>query len=65
MDGGSTFAIVAVITSLLTYVGAGDLVPLVGPAIQGLLAIISLAAGIYSWYSHRQKTAAMQSAGIR
>lgn len=64
MDTGSTMAVIAVITSVLTYLGAGDLVPLVGPAIQGALAVISLGAGIWSWYSHKQKTATMVAAGI-
>lgn len=54
-----------VIGSVLTWIGAGDLVPLVGPAAQGVLALVTLGAGIYSWYVHRQKNAAMLTAGIK
>lgn len=64
MDTGAAMAIIAVIGSLLTWLGAGDLVPLVGPAVQGLLTLITFGAGVWSWYSHKQKTAAIQSAGI-
>lgn len=58
IDSGEIAAIVTVVGGLATGFGAGDLVPLIGPAVQGLLAIISLMAGVYSWWSHREKNIA-------
>ena len=62
-DSGTIAAAVAVIGSLLTMLGAGNLVPLVGPAAQGILAVVTLAVGMYSWYSHAHKSAVI-AAGI-
>lgn len=58
MDSGELSSIVAILGGALTYFGAGSLVPDVGPAIQGILALITLGAAAWSWYIHRQVNAA-------
>ena len=64
MDSGSIVAVVSLITGIVTALGYGSLVPLIGPAIQGILALIALGTGIWSVVSHMKKTATIQAAGI-
>lgn len=61
MDSGEISAAVALIGGILTALGAGDAVPFVGPAVQGILAIVSLGAALWSWYIHRQKNATISA----
>lgn len=65
MDAGELSALTTIIAGLLTAFGAGNVVPLVGPAVQGILAVVTLGAAIYSFVVHRQNTAAMVAAGIK
>jgi hypothetical protein len=64
MDSGEISSLVALIGMLLTAFGAGDIVPTIGPAVQGILAIITFGASVWSFISHRNKTVAMTAAGI-
>ncbi len=65
MDSGEITSLAAIVCGLLTAFGAGDLVPFVGPALQGALAIITLITAVASFVSHRNKTVAMVAAGIK
>lgn len=65
MDAGEITALTAVVGGLLAAFGAGDLVPFIGPAVNGLLAVIALGSAITSFISHRNKTNAMVAAGIK
>ncbi len=49
MDAGEVTALVTIIGGIATAFGAGDLVPLVGPAVQGLLALVTLGAAVWSF----------------
>ena len=64
MDAGEIASLVTIIGGILTALGAGNLVPLIGPAVQGVLAVVTLGAAIWSMYSHRQKSATIAAAGI-
>ena len=57
MDSGTIVSVVALLTGLVTALGYGSLVPLIGPAVQGILALIALGTGIWSVVSHMKKTA--------
>jgi len=63
-DSGTINALLALITGVLAALGYGSLVPLVGPAVQGLLALVALGTAIYSVVSHMQKTSTIVAAGI-
>lgn len=65
MDLGETTALVTIVTGLLAAFGAGDIVPYVGPAVQGLLALIALGSSIMSFVSHRNKTNTLTAAGLK
>lgn len=65
MDAGETTALITIIGGILTVLGAGNVVPLIGPALQGLLAIITFGAAVWSFVSHRNKNAAIAAAGIK
>ena len=63
-DTGTITALLALITGVLTALGYGSLVPLIGPAVQGILALIALGTAIWSVVSHMQKSASLTAAGI-
>lgn len=65
MDSGEVSAIIVVVGGLLTAFNAGSLVPYVGPAVQGLLAIVTLVAAVWSWWKQRSKTSTIVAAGIK
>jgi hypothetical protein len=58
MDTGEIASIVALVSGALTYFGIQIDPAVVNGAVTGIFAIIALAAGIWSWYSHRQKNEA-------
>lgn len=64
MDTGEISSLVTIIGGILTAFGAGSVVPDIGPAINGILAIITLVSAIVSFISHRNKTNVMVAAGI-
>lgn len=57
-------AVGAMIGLVLTAFGAGDLIPYVGSALQGLLAVGTFGVAAWSWWKHHTKTAAIVAAGI-
>ena len=57
MDSGEVAAIVALVSGALTYFGIAIDPAVVNGAVTGVFAILALGAGIWSWYSHRQKNA--------
>ncbi len=63
MDSGTITALLAVVTGIVTALGYGSLVPLIGPAVQGVLALTALITGIWSVVSHMKKTATI-AAGV-
>ena len=65
MDSGTISALVAVIGLALTYFGAGIDPTLITGAVQGVFAVVSFVAAVWSWWSHRQKNATMVAAGLR
>jgi len=44
---------------MLAAFGAGDLVPYVGPALQGALDIVTFGAALWSYISHHKKSAVL------
>ena len=64
MDSGETSSLVALLGGILTAFGAGNIVPTIGPAIQGILAIVTFGAAVWSFISHRNKTNALIAAGV-
>lgn len=57
MDSGTISAIVSVVGLALTVLGLTQYVPFVGPLLSALVPLVSVLAGIWSAYSHSQKTA--------
>lgn len=53
MSNPEIASLITILGGILTAFGAGNVVPTVGPAIQGILAIVTFAAAIYSWWQHR------------
>jgi hypothetical protein len=60
MDTGEAAAIVALVSGVLTYFGIQIDPTVINGAVTGIFAITALIAGIWSWYSHRQKNEALQ-----
>jgi len=65
VDNGEIVSLTALITGILTAFGAGNIVPVIGPAINVILALVTLGTAIASVVSHRNKTNAMVAAGIK
>jgi hypothetical protein len=61
MDSGEISAIIAFLGSIAVYFNAGDLVPYIGPTVQGVIAVITFGAAAWSWYQHRAKNNAIPS----
>lgn len=59
MDSGTISAIVSVVGLLLTVLGAPQYVPFVGPLLSVLVPLASVLTGIWSVFTHQQKSAAI------
>jgi len=56
-------ALATIIGGILTVFNAGDIVPYLGPALQGGLAIFTLIMGVVSLFSHNKKNNELIAAG--
>lgn len=65
MDTGTVAAFVSIIGMVFSFFGASIDPQLISGAVQGGIAIATFVAAVWSWYQHRQKTAALVAAGVR